>query len=394
MDALRVVLVDPLDETREALQRLLQGLDGVWLTEVCKAYAAASRAIAEQKPNIVVIGIDAHKESALALIASLTKEHPNTAVLPAGQEPQGDLILRTVRAGAREFLTLPADASELLTAIGNLVQTPARGAAVRLGGRVIVFAGAAGGVGCTSLAVNVAASLARDTARSVALVDFDLFTGAVDACLDIAPNYTLLDVATNADRLDLTLLKRSMGRHASGVFVLPRPAALEDAGRIDPDAIGRVIALLKAAFSVVVIDVSKALHSTDFVAFEMCDALALVAQLDLACLRNTARLAELLRQADGMTDKLKFVINRVGQRDCQIQPKKAEELLRLRASWTIPEAPTEFTLSRSKGVPIVTDFARSRAQKAIEQMASGLDAPAEEAREATPQPVRRIAAMF
>lgn len=394
MNALRVVLIDPLDEPRETLQRLLQGLDAVWLAEVCKSYAGALRAVAEQSPDVVVVDVDADQDSALQLIGTLAREHSATAILPASSAPAGDMILRTMRAGAREFLTLPADPSELLAAIGNLVQAPASGAAGRLGGRVIVFAGAAGGVGCTSLCVNVAATLALDARRSVALADFDLFTGAVDACLDITPNYTLLEVSENAERLDLTLLKRSLARHSSGLSVLPRPHALEDAARINPETMNRVIALLKAAYSIVVIDASKGLNASDFIAFEMSDAIALVTQLDLACLRNTGRLVQVLRQEEGMADKLRLIINRAGMPHCQIQPRKAEELLGLPVAWTIPDSPREFALSRAKGAALRAEFAKTRAQKVIEEMAQGLSAPAEPARPAVAQPVRRIAAMF
>ena len=81
----------------------------------------------------------------------------------------------------------------------------------------------------------------------------------------------MYDVVQNFDRLDLTLLKRSMTRHGSGLYVLPRPVAMEDAAKIDPETLRRLLGLLKAAFPAVVIDTSKGLQSSDFVAFEMAD---------------------------------------------------------------------------------------------------------------------------
>ncbi len=394
MDAVRVVLIDPLDESRETLQRLLGGLNAVWLAEVCKSYAGGEKAVAEQGPDIALVNLDADPAAGLACVAALARRHAAAAILPASADPAGDLILRTMRAGAREFLALPANPAELLDAIGNLVQAPAAGASARLGGRVIAFAGAAGGVGCTTLAVNVAAALASDPRRSVALADFDLFTGAVDACLDIVPNYTLLEVAQNAERLDLTLLKRSMARHACGVHVLPRPANLEDAARVDPAAMNRVITLLKAAFSIVVIDASKALHGSDFVAFEMADVLVLAVQLELACLRNSARLVQLLRQSEALEGKLRLAINRTGLKECQITTRKAQDLLGMAAAWSIPDAPREFAICRSKGMPLQTEFARSRVGKSIDEMAKQLSEPRPATEALAAAPMRRIAAMF
>jgi pilus assembly protein CpaE len=394
MDALRVVLIDPLDESREALQRLLQGLDAIWLAEVCKTYGGAERAVDEQAPDLVVIGLDADTEVALCVISNLAKQHPNSAILPASSVPDSAVILRTMRAGAREFLTLPANPADILDAVGHLVHTPAHGAASRVGGRIIAFAGAAGGVGCTSLAANTSATFARDARRSVALVEFDMFTGAIDACVDIVPNYTLLEVSQNADRLDLTLLKRSMARHSSGLYVLPRPASLEDTARVDLDAMPRVLSLLKAAFSLVVIDTSKALHPSDFAAYETADVIVLVVQLDIVGLRNTARLVQVFRQSPEIFGKLKLVVNRLGMRDCQIQQRKAEELLGLPVAWTVPDAPHEFAISRTKGTSLHTEFPRSKALRAIEELARGLVSQSDETKSQESQPVRRIAAMF
>jgi pilus assembly protein CpaE len=372
MDAIRVVLIDPLDESREKLQRLLQGLDSIWLAEVCKSYVGADKAVADQAPDLVVINLDADHDAALALLGEMTRANLGLPILPASRDRAGDVILRAVRAGARELLTLPADPEELLSGIGRLIHPPENGQSGRMGGRLIVFAGASGGVGCTSLAVNISSTMAKDSGRSVALADFDLLIGSVDALLDIVPDYTLLDVSTNAERLDLSLLKRSMTRHSSGLYVLPRPVAMEDSARIEPESIRRTLTLLKAAYSTVVIDTSKALHASDFLAYEMADLIILVIQMELACLRNTARLLQLLRQIDGMTDRIRVVLNRDGFRECQIKSKKAEETLSLPITWTVPDSYREFAVSRSRGVPIHAAFPRAPVQKAIDRISRAI----------------------
>src|SRR5207302_4987925 len=122
------------------------------------------------------------------------------------------------------------------------------GAASEREPQVIAVAGAAGGVGCTTLAVNLATTPARAGTTEVMLADFDLLLGCVDACLDIVTNNTLHAIVQNIDRLDLTLLKRSVTKHGSGLFVLPHPTAMEDAAKIDPEVLRRVLVLLKAAF--------------------------------------------------------------------------------------------------------------------------------------------------
>ena len=122
------------------------------------------------------------------------------------------------------------------------------------GSTVIAVAGAAGGVGTTSLAVNLGCVLARDPQYLVALVDLDLSLGDADVFLDTIPDYTLVDVAQNVTRLDFTLLKRSLTKHSSGLFLLPRPVQLDDAKLITADDLQRVIGLLKATFTHLILD--------------------------------------------------------------------------------------------------------------------------------------------
>ncbi len=392
-DMIRVVLIDPQDETRGTLQQLLVGLGSVWLTEVCPRYSSAVKAVTEQLPHLAIVNLDSDPEASIQLVGELARVHPSLAILPASETRDGTMILRVMRAGAREFLSLPTDPHEVLAAIGRLVQasTPGGGSS-RLGGRVFTVLGASGGVGCTSLAVNLATTLASETTHSVALADFDLLMGVVDACLDIAPVYTLLEVAQNSDRLDLTLLKRSMTRHESGLFVLPRPIALEDAAKIDPEALRRVIGLLKAVCSTVVIDASKALQASDFVAFESSDLILLVVQLELNCLRNSARLLQLFRQMEGMIERVRIVVNRDGSREFEISARKAEEVLNLPVSWQIPNAVKEFASARARGVPLSAVAPRSPALRAIQAMVKSFEG-AQEGQRPAPR-LSRFAASF
>lgn len=369
-DTIRVVLIDPMDESRAELQELVSGLGSVWLTEVVRAYGSASKSVAEQLPHLALVNLDADPGAGIALMGELARSHPSLAVLPASRLRDGELILRAIRAGAREFLPLPAEPHEVLGAFGRLVHPSSSGVPGRLGGQVISVLGASGGVGCTSLAMNLATILARNTAQAVTLADFDLFLGTVDACLDILPTYTLLEVAQNSERLDLTLLKRSMTRHESGLYVLPRPVALEDSEKIDPEALRRVIGLLKAMCSTVVIDASKAIQASDFVAFEASDVILVVVQLELNCLRNTARLLHLFRQIDGMIERVKIVVNRAGSRWLEISPKKAEEVLNLPIFWEVPNGPNDFIKARARGVPLEAIAPKSPVLKSLRELAA------------------------
>jgi pilus assembly protein CpaE len=372
-DVIRVVLVDPNEESRNCLQRLLGGMSQVWLAEVFATYHDTARRIGEISPELTIVAVDHDAEQAVELIAGVTGHNPSAIVLPASGRNDSTLILRSIRAGAREFLTLPTEPAELLECISRLLhgREGAKDCLAR-GPRIISVTGAAGGVGATSVAVNLASLLAASKQQETILLDLDLIFGTVDACLDVTPNHTLTNVIQNFERLDLMLLKRSIIQHASGLYVLPHPVAMQDVASIDADTLARLLGVLRAAFSTVVIDTSKGLQSTDFTAYEMSDTILVTLQLNLMCLRNTARLLSLFGQFEGLIERVKLVENRSGSPESEISIKKAEETLKMPISWRIPESHKVFQESRIKGTTLGEVAKGSRPHQVLLQMIHSL----------------------
>jgi len=372
-DLIRIVLVDPNEESRNALQRLLRGIAGIWLSEVFNSYREAADRANEIGAHLMIVILDQDPNQALDLIQRLTQANPNTIVLPASRGAESGLILKAMRAGAREFLPLPAEPAEVLDAITRLL----RGRNVsqtdsNQSPKIISVTSAAGGMGCTALAVNLATTLAACKEQETLLLDLDLMFGTVDAWLDITPDNTVSDLVQNFERLDLTLLKRSITRHASGLYVVPHPATMQEAAAVDPERLGRLFGLLRAAFGTIVIDTSKGLQSSDFMAFEISDVILIIIQLDLICLRNTARLLSLFRAYEGFADRIQLVANRIGSFDGEISLKKAEETLKMPISWQIPNAAKLFQEVRIKGVPLAEVAKGSRVHHMFLELARSL----------------------
>ncbi len=266
-NVLRLAIVDPDDSTRDALKQMVLGMDMIWLEAECSRYEFFADVVAQTTPDIGVVSLDGDREKALDLVARLSDSSPDCAVLVVSSSSDGNLILQAMRAGAKEFLTRPIRIEDLLGAIGRISERRfGRGDSRHRGCQVIAVAGATGGVGTTSVAVNLGCALAADEKNSVVLVDLDLCLGDADVFLDTIPDYTLVDVAQNVTRLDFSLLKRSLTKHSSGLFLLPRPVQLEDVGLITPDDLQRVIGLLKATFSHLVLDLSKSYTPIDMIA--------------------------------------------------------------------------------------------------------------------------------
>lgn len=377
-NVIRVAIVDPNDATRSKLKDLLLGLDQVWLDADCSRYEFFTDVVSQSRPDIALVSLDSDSQKALALVAKLTQELAGTSVLVLSNSQEGSLILQAMRNGAKEFLNYPLNIEDFLAALDRIQQTNSgqNGDGRVRSSQVITVSGVGGGVGCTSLAINLACILAQNERNSVALIDLDLALGDADVWLDIIPDYTIQDVAENITRLDYSLLKRSLTKHDCGAFLLPRPVQMENTTAITPDELRRVLTLLKATFTHLVIDVSKSFGALDLAAMEASDAVLLVTQLDLPCLRNVVRMMQFFDQRDTLAEKIQIVVNRLGLEDSQISLNKALETIGREITWQIPNDYATMVDSRNNGVPLIVRAPKAKVTKAVEKMARSFDATA------------------
>jgi pilus assembly protein CpaE len=370
-----MAIVDPNDATRYSLKTMLLGIDAVWLEAECSRYEFFGDVLDQTQPDIALVAIDADQQKGLALVAQVSQQHSSCAVLVVSGSTEGGVILQAMRNGAREFLNFPIQLDDFIAALDRIQQTIHKsGAEGRTKpSQVITVAGAGGGIGSTAIAVNLACVLAQKPTNSVALIDLDLSLGDSDVWLDIIPDYTILDVSENITRLDYSLLKRSLTMHDCGAFLLPRPVQMVDGHVISPDSLKRVVTLLKATFTHLVIDVSKSYTPLDVTAMQLSNLVLLVTQLDLPCLRNVVRILQFLDEQEDIKEKLRIVVNRIGLEDTQISLNKALETIGREVFWQIPNDYANVVESRNNGVPLVMQAPRAKVTRSIEQLAEAVD---------------------
>jgi pilus assembly protein CpaE len=371
-NVLRLAIVDPNDGSREATKSLLLGMDLVWLEAECSRYEFFGDVVDQTTPDVAVVCMDEDPDKGLSLVERL-QETSSCSVLVVSSSEDGSLILRAMRAGAKEYLTQPITAEELINALERISNARSGGARGKSRGcTTIAVAGASGGVGSTSLAVNLGCALAADESNSVALVDLDMAVGDADVFLDAIPDYTLVDVSQNVSRLDFSLLKKSMTKHSSGLYLLPRPVQLQDVPLVSPDDFCRVVGLLKATFSHLIFDLSKSYGELDMIAMRESKHVLLITQLDLPCLRNVVRLMMSVDE-EGLKEKIRIVINRLGLDADHIGLKKAQETINREIYWRIPNDYRSMAEARNNGVPLTVQAPKTAITQAVVSLAAALN---------------------
>jgi pilus assembly protein CpaE len=383
---LRIAIVDPVDTTRDPLRSLLLGVDFVFLEAESNRYEFFPDVIRESPPDVLVVSLDADKTRALALVSQLAHEFPGVPVLVISDDNQA--ILQALQRGAKHFLTRPIVLEDLLVVLrkaqGDVSPDQTNGVARHpvIGSRpckVIAVLGSRGGVGCTTLAVNLAANLAADAKQAVALVDLDLALGDCDVALDLMPDHTMADLAMNIEKLDLNYMRRSMLKHEpTNLHVLAHPLQMADVTVIQPAHVERVLNLLRINYTHLVLDLSKGLTPTDLVALDMADIILLVAQLELSSLRNVVRMLMTLQDVAG--DKVRVVVNRVGAdyTEGEIGLKRAEATIGKPIFWQVPNDAKGVLAARAAGEPLIMHAPKCRGQQSLSALAAALtDRPTE-----------------
>ncbi|WP_245611279.1 AAA family ATPase [Solidesulfovibrio alcoholivorans] len=342
----------------------------------------------EEFADLLVRELDpARGEEELEAVAEVVARRGEREVFLTAGEYDTEVLMRLMRQGVREFFPQPVSQEEVRMALwrfkarreGRLGQRGSKQ------GRIINVFGAKGGVGTTTVAVNLAAAcLGHKAGASVALMDMNLPFGEAQLFLDIAPKYHWGEVLGNISRLDATYLMSVMSRHASGLALLAPPSRLDDLQMATPENISSLLALMRQIFDTVVIDLGMYLDEITLKVMDISDAIVLVSVQNLPCLANVRRFLDNIRQAQaGLEEKLKIVVNRhLGESELTVEDM--ENALGLPVYWRIPNDYKTTLAAINQGKTLLEAAPKAPVTRAIADLAKSL-APAPE-----PEQKRRL----
>jgi Flp pilus assembly CpaE family ATPase len=376
-NVLSIALIGPDEERRKAAVTALVGCHGGEIREFSTYPPSLDDVprLLEQHYDVIIIDLDSHPEYALELVESICANGTAT-VMVYSVKADPELLVRCMRAGAREFLTLPFAQSTMAEA---LVRASARRPAAHLpkktGGRLLVFLGAKGGDGVTTLSCNFAVALARETGQSTLLIDLDLPLGDAALNLGVVAEYSTINALQNFNRLDSSFLSRLLVKHSSGVSVLAAPGKFPQYQATD-EAVDRLITVARQDFENVVIDIGSRLDLMSTNLFKDGSTVYLVLEAGIAGLRNSNRLIS--QYFSSPVPKLEIVLNRFDSRSMGVSEDQITKALTRPAQWKIPNDYNAVKRMQTTAIPLaLEDSPISRLIRQMARTACGLPAVAE-----------------
>jgi pilus assembly protein CpaE len=288
-----------------------------------------------QAADIAVVDIRSDTASGMAAIERLRAAQGGMAVFAVAAVSEPDLILQSMRAGANEFFqwqTAGGPAARTMEEAfhGAVRRTAARRDAANAGARppcvTHVVLGAKGGAGTTTVAVNTAVELARQSKRPTIIVDLKPYLGEVALFLGVRPRFTVLDAIENLHRLDQDFLKELTSKHKSGVDILAGSEVFDRPNAQDAPAIEELLRVIGRTYDYIIIDVGNSVEASSVAALYAADTVFLVTNPDVPSIRNAQRLVERVRQLGAGSERVKVLLNRVSD-NLLINPKQIETAL-------------------------------------------------------------------
>jgi pilus assembly protein CpaE len=326
-------------------------------------------------PEMVIVGLGPTPEPSIASISTMAKDFPFLYLVALSDRTDSDLILRTIRAGAHDYLCKPVKEIDLRAAAEKASKLKAtRKESVGRGGKILSVFSNKGGNGTTTIAANLADALVRLTGKKVAVVDLVLSHGDVTMFFNVNSSYSILDLAKNAEKADYDFLHTLLVRHASGVYVLADPPTIEDGEQISAAQVREVLSTLRSMFDYIVVDTPHQFDERTLTALEMSDIVLLVSLLNLPSLKNTQKCLELFGRIGLRDERVRLLLSRYLPND-EIPKESIEGIMNTPVFFSVPNDYPTVISSINRGKLLSEVAPDKEVTKSFDRMAELLEGP-------------------
>ncbi|NLM68818.1 MAG: response regulator/pilus assembly protein [Firmicutes bacterium] len=363
-DSIRVMIVDDTKETRSNIKKLLEFEDGIIVVGEAADGAEAVLLAQELKPDCILMDINMPGLDGISATEQIYKVIPDCMTIVISVQGEQEYLRRAMAAGARDYLIKPFSGDELISTIqwvwqlecarrshNSAESTPLRS------GRVIVVFSAKGGVGKSTIAVNLASSLVKQE-QKVILVDLDLQFGDVPLMLNLPVKHSMADWYTDGCGSTGDYLLN----HSSGLQVLAAPEVPEDGELITAEHISQMLNDLKPLADYIVVDTPQFFHETTLQSLEEADQIILAAVPDLSNLKNVHRCLNVLEKLN-LADKVKIAANKVGSEGIKLDQFSSH--LQHPIWQSLPYDPRLTAQAAVQGIPVIDLNPKAKLSRAL-----------------------------
>ncbi len=375
-----MLAVDDSVTIRETLAMLIEAQPDMELVGAAASGHEAVRRAAELQPDIVLMDIHMPDLDGIQATWLVSSRAPHGAVIMVTSEERIDFLQKAMTAGAQGYVLKPfGNGAQLFQTVRDVhgrssarrLQSAGGGpmdAALRphIGKRIAVL-GAKGGVGATTVAVNVALLLSEPKPGTVVLVDADLRAGDATIYLDMTPQYTILDLVPHIDALDARLIDQVMGKYR-GLHVLARPAYPEQSEVLTAEHVRSVLGSLAQMYETVVIDAAMTYDDRMLAVLDLADLYVLIVTPHLGTLRSARHFLHVAKTLGYPDDRMCFVLNRASNL-AGLSSDDIANVLGTRNMLQMPTAGPELTQAVNEGRPVILHQPRSPVARALQAVA-------------------------
>jgi len=371
---IKIILINLDDNASKSIKDIIKELPNVEIVDETSDILNAFDLIKNANPNIAIINLYQAEEKCLNLAKRISSNLPDVTLFLSSLQAYPEIIIRSMRSGAREFIIQPFKKDELITAIKTYIEfreksTNGKG---RDGKMISVF-GVKGGVGVTTIATNLAYSLKKKSNKDVILVDFNFKLGNAALYLNIKPKFSIMDVALNLNNIDGERLKKSLPKHSSGFSLLPGPLRLEDSESIKGVQIEKILSLLKNLYDFIVIDTNREFDDVNIKALDSSDLILAIANVEIPTIYNAKSCLDLFKRMGYNQDKVRLILNRFTSQN-GFNPATLEKTIEYSIFYKFPNQTYANVIeSINQGTPITQMMPKSKLSISFDDLISKLN---------------------
>ncbi|HEY7937420.1 MAG TPA: response regulator [Candidatus Limnocylindrales bacterium] len=386
-DKIRVLIVDDITETRDHLARLLGFESDMEIVGLAESGRRAIELAMGLKPDIVLMDINMPDMDGIEATEQLSAQVPGASVVMMSVQGEADYLRRSMLAGAREFLVKPFSSDELTSSIRQIysrereklerfpvaLPAAAAGATDVDPGQIIAVFGPKGGIGRTTIAVNLAVAAASELGQRTALVDGSFQFGDVGVLLNLNPkNKSIADLAPDLEAgLELESIDPFLTVHSSGAKVLLAPPSPEMAELVTPVGVRKVLEMLRRTNDLIFVDCSSSMNDTTLAILDMADVILTMLTLEITSIKNMRLFLEVTDQLGYESSSIKLVLNRADS-TLGIRVADVEQSIGRKVDHTIVSDGRSVVYALNRGIPFFVSNREAQVSQDILRLATSL----------------------